>query len=926
MVAALGVFVACEKDEFEALDTAFAAEINRLDAADDVLQSNIDDLTSAFNAFVIAINEKVDAAVAALEAADEALEAYINAEITELEGKLDAAVESLTASINDNTDLIKETGKELRAKLAAEAVARAAGDLEIANELADQVGKLEKQDSIAASHINRNLGHIFSLGHAISRESAARVAADADLQSQINTVSSTLITQVSLINDELDLLDSQLEAEETARIAADSGLQGNINANSGLITGLRTELDAAVLAANALTGRVSATEAFGGQISALNILIADIDGEHDGNHATALAAITTAINTLRGQVQTFATNGDTALQASITAEISRIDGLVATLRRNVDNNAANISTLTGAIASLQTRVSAIDFVDTTELATAIDALRTELQGHVSSNAFDPSGLQGQIDILSGRVSTTLAFASQISALETDVAALEGLDVVIGSELVTAIGSLRTELQSYADGAFDPATLQASIDALSTRIDNLPTGGGTVGATYGDWTPAYNDNQADFVQSRSVSVAGIQIGTESRTIVITRTGGVSSTETSDEATQGDQNSDSDSLDTLSRVNVSPFTYTASEGLGSYTDASSGSTGSWTVVTDNTPAPVYVPRTYTDWTPAFGTQTADFTQTRTVSNTGASFDPAIAVEALSRDIVVTRTGGVDAPQTEVESNIGDAPGTDVNSDGDYLDTASRAYTTAAVYTASENLGSHTVAAASGPWRVYDAGNVDPSYDTRSYSDWAPAFGTQTDNFEQTRSLTNPAGNFDPASTAGPLSRNIIVSRISGGVESPENSDEATHGDQNADGDTLDLISRTVTSDAVYQFFADSVMAHTHTVQVAPGSWSVTTDNSAPQDPPAGISGDITIDFQSGGLGVLGFTATYAVTDSSGANVALANNAFSFNAAETYTITVTSSAGVAGTGDIVVDASDDAGTYTVAFAGGVMSITKG
>ena len=77
-VAALGVFVACEKDEFEALDSAFAAEINRVesesDAADDLLQSNIDDLRNDFEAFIITINEKVDAAVAALEAADQAIQ------------------------------------------------------------------------------------------------------------------------------------------------------------------------------------------------------------------------------------------------------------------------------------------------------------------------------------------------------------------------------------------------------------------------------------------------------------------------------------------------------------------------------------------------------------------------------------------------------------------------------------------------------------------------------------------------------------------------------------------------------------------------------------------------------------------------------------------------------------------------------------
>ena len=117
-VAALGIFVACEKDEFEALDEAFAtqlaAEINAREAGDATLQGNIDDLTSAFNAFVEDINNRLASAVAALEAADDALEAYIDAEIADLYSKMEAFVAELNESIKENTDLIKATGAELR--------------------------------------------------------------------------------------------------------------------------------------------------------------------------------------------------------------------------------------------------------------------------------------------------------------------------------------------------------------------------------------------------------------------------------------------------------------------------------------------------------------------------------------------------------------------------------------------------------------------------------------------------------------------------------------------------------------------------------------------------------------------------------------------------------------------------------------------
>ena len=500
-VAALGIFVACEKDEFEALDEAFALEVARLDAADDVLQGNIDDLKAAFDAFVIAINEKIDNAVAALEAADDAIEAFFNAEIADLHEKLDKAVESLTASINDNTDLIKETCKELRKKIAEESVARAAGDLAIANELADQVEKLEKQDSIAASHINRNLGHIFSLGSAISRESAARVAADADLQSQINTVSSTLSSEIARVDAAAQLASLALLAEQQAREAADTGLGNQISGNDGDIATLQSNLADAVAATTALSARVSATEAFASRIATLesglaaaNLAIA-AQGETDGTHASTLQTIQTSVTNLRTSLETFATNGDTTLRNAINVEIARIDLALTGVIAQANSNDVAIRGLQTNLGNLRTTVNAIDFIDATELQTALDALQATLEAHVGDNAFDASSLTASITALEGRVSAVEAFGGQITALETRIAALEGLDVVIGSELVTSIGSLRTELQAYADAngpADDDSALQTAIDALTARIVTLearPAGSGSGSAI--TWEPYAN---------------------------------------------------------------------------------------------------------------------------------------------------------------------------------------------------------------------------------------------------------------------------------------------------------------------------------------------------------------------------------------------------------------------------------------------------
>ena len=229
LVAATGIFVACEKDEFEALNELTAQNIARLDAADDVLQSNIDDLRSDFDAFVEDINERLASAVAALEAADEALEDLINAGLAELNEKLEKAVLALTASIEENTDLIKAVSVELKAKIKAEASARLAGDLLVANELADQVSKLESKDSLLMRNIGRNAASIGSVNSRLSAEVSRLNSVDAQLAGQISSTISTLNTAVSNIED----------------------LEDDIDSNSLDIDGLRTDL-------TALSGRVDA--------------------------------------------------------------------------------------------------------------------------------------------------------------------------------------------------------------------------------------------------------------------------------------------------------------------------------------------------------------------------------------------------------------------------------------------------------------------------------------------------------------------------------------------------------------------------------------------------------------------------------------------------------------------------------------------
>ena len=140
-------------------------------------------------------------------------------------------------------------------------------------------------------------------------------------------------------------------------------------------------------------------------------------------------------------------------------------------------------------------------------------------------------------------------------------------------------------------------------------------------------------------------------------------------------------------------------------------------------DYVPAVAYDVRSYSDWAPAFVAQTANFEQTRSVTNAGGNFDPAIVEEALSRQVELTVTGGGDQDEasTEAIQNL------DVNSDGDLLDTITRHVDFSTVYTANFGLGSHTVDGNDGTWTIVQNNDPQVTYDVREYSAYGAWTGT-------------------------------------------------------------------------------------------------------------------------------------------------------------------------------------------------------
>ena len=671
-VAALGIFVACEKDEFEALDAAFAQEINRLDAADDVLQSNIDDLTSAFNAFVEDINNRLAEAVAALEAADDALEAYINSEIDELSDKLDAYVAELNKSIKENTDLIKATGTELRLKIEAEAAARLVGDLELENELAEQVAKLDSIDERNLQLIYGNLRSISAANARITAEAQASVARDAVLQSGID--SNTLaISAVASRTATLEASVATNVADINQNLLDIASNDGEILAHNTRIGELRTELDAAVVAANTLRGRVDLLNSHAGRISTLEAEVAALElavaaqGETDGTHASTLTTIQTSITNLRGSLEQFATDGDTAVSNAIGLEITRIDGLLAGLRTDVDANAAQLVWQNGLIAGLTLEVVGLQ------------------DGAVTASA---SGT-----ILTLTVSGTTYTIDQTGGLDgaTGQRGAVGPQGPIGPQGIPGTngnaGGSGTSGSNGADGVgITSATYDAATGILRLNFsDNTffetgdlrgPAGSGSGNGVALIWSPSFDDAtvaQKTNVANGYTQTSNLEGAELSRDVTVTSSNnevrnvpaaelfyiGTVSYTTQDLAEAAAQDAANASNDytavniegVITSVDYSDVTYISTANgveIGRYVDVDEDGVAGEVTRRDIGFTPqdsrVFNPATVTSWTPAFGTQEADFPQSGT-DGQGLTGQRTISVTASSTTVYEYRitTGG-------------------------------------------------------------------------------------------------------------------------------------------------------------------------------------------------------------------------------------------------------------------------------------------
>ena len=103
----------------------------------------------------------------------------------------------------------------------------------VANEFLKADGSVDSTDYTTSSELSSETtarqGADTTLQTNIDNEEAARVLEDANLQGQIDTVSTNLSTEITARTNSDNTLQSNIDTEETARIAGDADLQDNID-------------------------------------------------------------------------------------------------------------------------------------------------------------------------------------------------------------------------------------------------------------------------------------------------------------------------------------------------------------------------------------------------------------------------------------------------------------------------------------------------------------------------------------------------------------------------------------------------------------------------------------------------------------------------------------------------------------------------
>ena len=460
---------------------AVATETSRAQAAETLLQQNI------------------DAEAATRLAADNALQADIDAEVvraTAREDAIELAYQTADSALTTRIDNIVSNT-----------------DPAALDSLAEIVVAFQDADSVLTASTIAN-------STAISNEVTRATTAEADLQSQITAeVSARTAGDTALTN--------ALAAEEAARIAGDNALDARMTTEEGNVDNLQTDLAAEVTRATAAEAVL--TQDLADEVTRATAAEA-ANAQSIQDEISARAVADTAVRT---DMTALINSGDAATLVSAKAHDDLLIG-DATVDGTVGNTVtdriatAKAEAKSDAEADLAAETAAREAADS-DLQAGLDAeiarataaestIATDLANEVIRATGVESGLRTDVDAVQSQVTDILGASPEtLDTLEEIVASFQDADSDISALVSSNTTAIATEASTRA--AADTA-LQNNIDAeaatrgtadagLQTQIDNIELDYVNRDSDVLAAAKAYTDVEADAHQAVAIAHADAQ---------------------------------------------------------------------------------------------------------------------------------------------------------------------------------------------------------------------------------------------------------------------------------------------------------------------------------------------------------------------------------------------------------------------------------
>lgn len=424
------------------IDADVLVETQRAQAAETLLQNNIDAEASARAQADVTLQANITAEETRAKAREDSIEAAYIAADTALQSQLNNFINNVDSDSLDSLAEIVEAFQNADDALSASIIANATA---ITNEVNRAVAKETEINDRVTVEISRAQSAESSLAGLIGIEETARISGDNALSARLDTeetkstsLQSQITAEVSRASGEESRIEGRLNSEITRATGAEAANASNISdeivARAVADNQVRTDLGADIVAAEAaakahaesqddtMIGDATVDGTSGNTVTD-RIATAKAEAIIESSNSVAIenAARIAGDSDLNARVdQEIADRlaGDAANSAEVAAEQARAEGAEANLQSQVDFITSN--TDPAALDSLTEIVDAFQSADS-DMSALISSNTTAISNEASTRASADSTLQSNIDAEATTRSTADAgLQSQIDQINVDI--------------------------------------------------------------------------------------------------------------------------------------------------------------------------------------------------------------------------------------------------------------------------------------------------------------------------------------------------------------------------------------------------------------------------------------------------------------------------------------------------------------------------